>query len=91
MEPNEVEIWYGELPEPLRYELRTGYPGDSRISAEVVDAISAEHAPDSQRPWFRISESSFQGVSAITYRAISPLSRLMYQLRERGSRPHPLY
>jgi len=82
MEPNELEIWYGELPKPLRDELREGYPGDPRVSAEIVDAIPAEHAPDGQQPWFRVSESSFEGVSDITYRAVSPLSTLMKQLRE---------
>jgi len=82
MEPNEVSFWYGALPEPLRDELRTGYPGDSRISAEFVDAIPTEHGADGERPWFRVSESSFQGVSDVTYRALYPLSRLMEQLRE---------
>ena len=82
MEPNEVEIWYGELPEPLRDELRAGSPGDSRISADIVDAIPAEHASDGQRPWFRVSASSFESVSDVSYRAVYPLSRLMEQLRE---------
>jgi hypothetical protein len=83
MVDNDVEIWFSELPKPLREELRVGHPGDSRISAEVVDAIPAEHASDGQVPWFQASTTSFGGVSDVSYRAVSPLSGLMERLRER--------
>jgi hypothetical protein len=82
MEPNDVEIWFSELPKPLRDELRVGHPGDSRISAEIVDALPAEHASDGRLPWVRASVTSFGGVSDVSYQAVYPLSGLMDRLRE---------
>jgi hypothetical protein len=81
MESDQVDLWYSKLPRPLRDELRTGEPGDSRISSEIIDAVPAEHASDSEQPWFAVSTTSFGGVSDVTYRAVDPLRMLMARLR----------